>query len=157
MRKITAAVLMGLLLTFGVAACGDDDEDTTTGAEATSTEATAESAEEVTVTTGDTADGFSWEVSPTPTAETTSITYVNESEQDHALVFAQVSEGYTFEEAYELEGKKGSATDIADGGAKAGDTSTVEVKGEIEPGNYVLFCPIPGHYEQGQLSEFTIE
>ena len=90
------------VMALGVAACGGDDDEETTDA----------SAEEVTVTTSDTADGFSWDVSATPTAETTSVTLKNESEEGHGLVFARLGEGYTVDEAYELQGKKGSATDV---------------------------------------------
>lgn len=60
------------------------------------------------MTTGDTADGFSWEVSPTPTAETKTVEFNNDSEEFHVLIFARISEGFTFEEAFELEGEKGS-------------------------------------------------
>ena len=67
---------MALALVFGVAACGDDD-DSTTSAGGTETTTEAESAAEVTVTTGDTEGGYSWEVSPTPAADTTSIEYTN--------------------------------------------------------------------------------
>ena len=67
------------------------------------------------MTTSDTADGYTWEVSPTPTAETKSVTLVNESEEEHALVFARLGEGFTLDEAYELEGKKGSATEVTEG------------------------------------------
>jgi uncharacterized cupredoxin-like copper-binding protein len=147
-----AAIAASIALAAGIGACGgDDDEDTTSASEETA------SAETVTVTTGDTADGYSWEVEPTPTAETTTIAYVNDSEEEHGLILARINEGYTLEEAYELEGRKGSAETLAEGGAGAGKTETLEVKGEVEPGNYALLCPIPGHYQQGQLEEFEIQ
>ncbi len=153
-RKLSVAVA-AVTLAMGVAACGSDDEETTSASEETTSEAA--SAETVTVTTGDTPDGYSWEVEPTPTTETKTIEYVNNSETEHALVFARINEGFTLEEAYELEGEKGSAEDVAGGGAKPGETSTIEVKGEIEPGNFAMLCPIPGHYQQGQLEEFEIQ
>jgi uncharacterized cupredoxin-like copper-binding protein len=149
-RRLTA-IAASLALAAGIAACGGDDDEDTTAAEETA------SAETVTVTTGDIADGYSWEVEPTPTADTTSIEYVNESEEEHGLILARINEGYTLEEAYELEGRKGSADTVAEGGAKAGATETLKVKGDIEPGNYALLCPIPGHYQQGQLEEFEIQ
>ena len=139
-----------------VSGCGEDEEGETT------TEETA-SVQEVTVTTGDTADGFTWEVSPTPTAETETITYANESKEAHALIFARLNEGYTVDEAYELQGRKGSATTVAESDEKTspgpGQTVTIDVNEPIEPGNYILLCPIPGnppHYQQGQLEEFEI-
>ena len=153
-RAAIAITTVGLTVAAGgLAACGDDEE-TTTGEEAAS-------AEEVTLTTGDTEGGFAWEVEPTPTADTKTITYVNDSEQPHALVFARLGEGFTVEEAYELQGRKGSATTVAETDQKTspgpGETVTVDVTEPIEPGSYVMLCPIPGHYQQGQLAEFEIE
>ena len=151
----TATIIASLALAAGIAACGDDEEDTDSGGEE------AASAETVTVTTGDTADGYSWEVEPTPTAETTTIEYVNDGKEEHALIFARINEGYTLEEAYELQGEKGSAEVLVEGGAQPGKTATFKVNGEVEPGNYALLCPIGTpkglHYKQGQLEEFEIQ
>jgi hypothetical protein len=155
-RRATALAIATIALTAGAAACGDDDE--TTAATETTTETA--SAEQVTITTGDTADGYTWDVSTTPTAETKTIEFVNESKQGHALIFARLGEGYTVDEAYELEGRDGSATTLAEGGAGPGQTKTSQVEGAIEPGNYVLLCPISDkqgpHYKRGQLAEFEI-
>jgi uncharacterized cupredoxin-like copper-binding protein len=152
-KRTCAAVVAALALGTGVAACGSDDEETTSASD----EATeAASAEEVTVTTGDIEGGYSWEVEPTPTTETKSVTFVNDSEVEHGLVFAKLNEGYTLEEAYELQGRKGSTVPYVEGGAKPGDTQTFKVENPVEPGKYVLLCPIPGHYQQGQLQEGEI-
>jgi uncharacterized cupredoxin-like copper-binding protein len=152
-RAAIAAGVLALATTGGLAACGDDEE-------SPSAEETV-SATEVTVTTGDVEGGFSWEVEPTPTAETQTISYVNNSKQPHALVFARIGEGYTLEEAYELRGRKGSATSIVESDDKTspgpGETVTFDITKPIEPGNYAILCPIPGHYQQGQLEEFAIE
>ena len=155
MGRRWATVLGGAVagvMALGVAACGGDDDEGTTEA----------SAEEVTVTTSDTADGFSWDVSATPTAETTSVTLNNESEEGHGLVFARLGEGYTVDEAYELQGKKGSATDvIRSTGSGPGESVTADVTESLEAGDYVLLCPLAGkngpHYKLGQLEEFAIE
>ena len=65
------------------------------------------------LTTTDTPDGrYTWEVSPTPTAETILVNFRSESQQPHALIFARLGEGYTVDEAVELEGRKGSATEV---------------------------------------------
>ena len=140
------------MLVLGAGACGGDDDE----------EATEASAEEVTVTTSDTADGYTWDVSPTPTAETKSVTLQNDSEEQHALIFARLGEGYTVDEAYELEGEKGSATDvIRTTGAGPGKSVTADVTKPLDAGDYVLLCPITGsdgpHYKLGQLEEFGIE
>jgi hypothetical protein len=153
-RKRLIAGLSALAMATSVAACGGDDEDG--GGSDGGGDETA-SAEVLTVTTADVEDGYSWAVEPTPTAETKNITYVNDSEEDHALIFARINEGYTLEEAYELQGEKGSAEMLVEGGAGPGETAEFPVKGEIEPGNYAMLCPIPGHYQKGQLEEFEIE
>jgi hypothetical protein len=148
---VIGVAAVALTLALGASACGGDDDDETEA-----------SAEEVTVTTGDTADGYTWDVSPTPTAETKSVTLQNNSEEEHALVFARLGKGYTVDEAYELEGKKGSATEvIRDTGAGPGQSATADVTEPLDPGDYVLLCPLVGkegpHYKLGQLDEFAIE
>jgi plastocyanin len=136
------------VLAVGLAACGDD-----------SSESTAEetSAETVEVT----AVEYEFDLSATPTADTTSVTFTNDGEEDHALVFARLNEGFTVDEAYKLEGKKGSAEEIGTVGAGPGDTGTIKVKEPLAPGDYVMLCPISGpdgpHYKLGQLAEFSIE
>jgi uncharacterized cupredoxin-like copper-binding protein len=152
--RILASGVAALALGAGFIACGDDEDEDTAATETAS-------AETVTVTTGDTADGYSWEVEPTPTAETKTIEYVNESEEPHALIFARINEGYTLEEAYDLQGRKGSATTVAESDRQTspgpGETVEIDVTEQIEPGNYAMLCPIPGHYQQGQLEEFEIQ
>ena len=164
----TPALLLSLLGlgALGLVACGGDDDD----------EETSEaSAGRVTVTTSDAADGrYTWEVSPTPTAETTLVVFQNESKEPHELIFARLGEGYTVDEAYELQGEKGSATQVmrttsgAPGNRTAGGQQAGSPTGEIAdvtkpltPGDYVMLCPIDGkdgpHYKLGQLAEFAIE
>ena len=121
------------------------------------------------MTTSDTADGgYTWEVSPTPTAETTLVNFKNESKEPHALIFARLGEGYTVDEAVELEGRKGSATQVipqtfaAPGNRDAANTGEIaDVTKPLEPGDYVMLCPLAGkngpHYKLGQLAEFAIE
>jgi hypothetical protein len=150
------AIVLGVaaagVVALGAGACGGDDDEETTEA----------SAEKVTVTTGDTADGYTWDVSPTPTAETNSVTLQNESKEEHGLIFARLGQGYTVDEAYELEGEKGSATEVIRAtGAGPGKSATADVTEPLDPGDYVLLCPLAGkdgpHYKLGQLDEFAIE
>ena len=146
-------------MALGASACGGDgDEETTAG-----------SAGRVTVTTSDAADGrYTWEVSPTPTAETTLVNFKNESKEPHALIFARLGEGYTVDEAVELEGRKGSATQVIRMTFSAPGNRDADPRGEIaevtkplDPGDYVMLCPLAGkdgpHYKLGQLEEFAIE
>lgn len=144
-------------LTLGLAACGDDDESTETSAESEATTEEAASTENIEVA----ATEYDFELSATPTADTKTFTFVNDGEEGHALIFARINEGFTLDEAFELQGRKGSAELLAEGDAGPGKTSEVTVKGPVEPGEYALLCPIGGpdgpHYKLGQLEEFAIE
>ncbi len=113
--RLAVAAVAALALTFGVAACGDDEDSDTTAAETTestteSTTADTGSAESVSVTTTNDGDGFTWDVEPIPTADTKTVTFNNESDEFHVLIFARLSEGVTVDEALEAEGEKGTGT-----------------------------------------------
>lgn len=152
-RRIPAA-LAALALGFGVAACGDDEDE---GSDEAATEETVAAADEVTLT----ATEYEFDLSATPTAETKSVTFDNQGEEQHVMIFARINEGFTLDEAYELQGEKGSAEVVAEAEAKPGKSTTVEIKDPIEPGSYAMLCPIGGkdgpHYKLGQLQEFEIE
>ena len=154
-RAVLAAIALCSLV-FAVSACGDDDDDSSGSDEAATTTEETASAEEVTVT----ATEYDFELSATPTAETQSIVFDNQGKEGHVLIFARLGEGYTVDEAFELEGKKGSAVTLVETAAKPGKSETVEVKEPLEPGSYAMLCPIGGpkgiHYELGQLEEFEI-
>ncbi len=144
---------LALVLLLGLGACGGDDS-TDSSEASTSTEISAETVEV-------TATEYEFALSTNPTTETTSIEFVNDGAEPHALVFAKLNEGFTVDEAFELEGKKGSAVNYGSTGAEPGKTATLAIKKPIEPGDYVLLCPIGGpdgpHYKLGQLAEFAIE
>ena len=114
------------------------------------------SAEDVTVTAAE----YEFDLSATPTEETTSVTFDNQGKEFHVMVFAKLNEGFTLDQAIKLEGEKGSAETIAQTQAEPGETKTVEVKKPLEPGDYAILCPIGGpdgpHYELGQLVEFEL-
>jgi uncharacterized cupredoxin-like copper-binding protein len=38
-----------------------------------------------------------------------------------------------------------------------GETVTIDVTKPVESGDYAMLCPIPGHYQQGQLEEVEIQ
>jgi len=147
-----AVLVAAASLALGVAACGDDDDESSSD----SGEAAA-SAEDVTVS----AKEYSFDLSATPTADTKSVTFDNQGEEFHVMVFARLNEGFTLEEAVKLEGEKGSADVVAETEAPPGKSKTVKTKQPIEPGDYVMLCPIAGkegpHYKLGQLEEFSIE
>lgn len=153
--RVVSTLTASLALALGASACGDDDDEPASDSSASSEETA--SAEEVTVI----AKEYSFDLSATPTAETKSVTFDNQGEELHVLIFARINEGFTLDEAIELEGNKGSATTIAQTEAAPGKVKTLEIKKPIEPGEYAMLCPIGGpegfHYELGQLEEFEIQ
>ena len=152
-RRGVPVLLATLALGLGVAACGDDEDE---GSDEAATEETT-SAEEVTLT----AVEYEFDLSATPAADTESVTFDNQGEEFHVMIFAKINEGFTLDEAVKLEGEKGSADVVAEAEADPGESTTVDVKGPLEPGSYAMLCPIGGpdgpHYELGQLQEFDIE
>ena len=155
------AVLAAVMLAATFAACGDDDDDSDDSAATTETTEAADT-ESVTLTADDAGGNYTFELSATPTAETQEIVFDNQGEQPHVVIFARIGEGFTVDEAFELEGRQGSAETLVEGDAGPGKTKTLPIEGTLEPGNYAMLCPIPGpggkaHYELGQLEEFTLE
>jgi hypothetical protein len=153
-RKLASFAIAGVLA-FGVAACGDDDDDEGSDSSETSTE--IEDSKEVTVT----ATEYEFDLSATPTSGTESIKFVNDGEKFHVMVWAQIADGVSLEEAIKAEGREGTATLVAETEAAPGETSSVAVDKEVAPGPYVMRCPIQdedgAHYELGQLEEFDVE
>ena len=153
-RRYVAAALIAGALAFGAAGCGDDEEEGSGDSEATEESA---SAQEVTVT----ATEYEFDLSATPTTETEEVTFDNQGEEFHVMVWAQIAEGVSLEEAIKAEGEKGTATLVAQAEAAPGESTTVEVEEAPESGPYVMLCPIEGkegaHYDLGQLEEFDIE
>ncbi len=151
----------GLIAGGTLAGCGGDDDEGDTASEEASTTA-SEPVEEVTLTANDAGGDYTFDLSETPTAETKSVVFDNQGKEPHFLVYAKINEGFTLDEAVELQGKKGSAEVFVEKGAGPGQTKTFPVEGTIEPGSYAMLCPIPGpegepHYKLGQLEEFDIE
>lgn len=140
-----------LALALFVGACGGDDDDDSGGDDASATDVTV------------TAKEYSFDLSATPTADTQEVTLQNDGKQPHVLIFARINEGFTVDEAFELEGEKGSAEEVIQAfEVKPGQSKSAQVKGPLEPGDYAMLCPIPAgggetHYSLGQVQEFEIE
>ena len=152
-RRGALPTLLAALAVFAIAvfagACGGDNDDDS---------ASEASATDVTVT----AQEYSFDLSATPTADTQEITLQNDGEEPHALIFVRINEGFTLDEAFDLEGEKGSAKVVAQLDAGPGQTATKRVKGPLEAGNYGMVCPIEtedgeSHFDLGQREEFQIE
>lgn len=163
MRKIgtsggRAALTLALTAAVFAVGCGDD-EDEGSGDSAAGTE----SVQEVTLTADDASETEkSFELSATPSAETETVVFDNVGDVPHALIFVKLNEGYTVDEAIELQGRKGSTEEIGQTDATPGESTELQIKKPLEPGDYVMLCPIPNdegtpHYELGQLEEFSIE
>lgn len=153
MRRFATATAAAALIAIAAAGCGSDDDESTTE---------TASAVEVTLTADDiSATEKTFELSATPTAETASVNFVNEGDELHAMIFAKLNEGFTVDEAIELQGEKGSVEEIGTADAMPGEEKLVEIKKPLEAGSYVMLCPIGSkegpHYELGQLEEFEVE
>ena len=157
--RILTIASVTLVLALGAAACGGDDDDE----EEPATEA---GAGRVTLTADDdvAADEYTFDLSTTPTADTTGVSFENVGEVPHELIFARINEGFTTEEALELEGGRGSAELVGTsrGPIQPGTTDEVKVRGPLQPGEYAMLCNLrtedgTPHWELGQLEEFTIE
>ncbi len=157
MRRFAIVTAAAVLIAVPVAGCGSDDEESSSAPEETA------SVEEVTLTADDISETEkTFELSATPTAETASVNFVNEGDGPHVLIFARLNEGFTVDEAIELEGEKGSVDEIGTAEVAPGEEKLVEIQDPLEPGPYVMLCPIPNkegtpHFELGQLEEFDIE
>jgi hypothetical protein len=153
-RGASLLAVLALVGAGSLAACGDDDDDSS------GEETTAESAGPVDVTV--TADEYSFELSETPTepGEAT-FTLDNAGEEPHALIVARINEGFTLDEANELQGRQGSAEILGQSGAGPGKQGK-PIDADLTAGNYGLICPLTtkdgeSHYDLGQHAEFTIE
>jgi hypothetical protein len=150
--KVVVIAVGVLAIAVFAGACGGDDDDSDSGSEETS-------ATDVTVT----AKEYSFDLSATPTADTQNVTLQNDGKEPHVLVFARLNEGFTLDEAFELEGGKGSAEEVIKPIEVApGESKTAKVSGPLESGSYAMLCPIPAgggetHYSLGQVQEFDIE
>ena len=155
------AVLAALIaLSLFAVACGDDDDEGSGSGSEETTQTESGGAQTVTLTADDTPD-YTFELSATPTADTKTVKFKNVGEQLHVMIFARINEGYTLDEAFQMEGEGGSATVVGETEAKPGETKTVQITKPLKPGNYAMLCPIGGpqgpHYKLGQLQEFEIQ
>lgn len=142
-------VLIAVLLTIPLtlAACGgDDEEEETTAASETTTEATTP--EDTTTEAaaggggGETIDISEVEFAIKPadvTAQTGQVTFAisNDGSAPHNLEV----EGDGVEEV----------SDTIEGGQKT------DLTVDLQPGEYVMYCAIPGHREQGMEGTLTVE
>jgi plastocyanin len=145
MRRITWTIL-ALLLSAGVllaAGCGDDEDEGGGGGAQSTPEATEEATQESSgggeglTLTADPGGSISWEPSElSAPAGSVTITLVNESSTPHAVEV----EGMGVEE--ESETVTGGETQL-----------TVD----LEAGEYVFYCPVGQHRQNGMEGTLTVE
>jgi plastocyanin len=162
LKKLTMLLcaLGMLVLSAGLVACGDDDEDSaSTDGAATTTEASADA-----TTVDVTGTEYAFELSATPTAETQEVTYTNDGEEAHDLIFVKLAEGVTLDEAFEAQGREGTTEEeIGVTFAQPGQSGKpIEVKKPLDAGTYAMVCTLETkdgelHYDLGMQEEFTIE
>lgn len=173
MRVRTTALLFGVLALLAVGAvaagCGGDDESTTaSGAEDTATEADSENSEESSAaTTTAEAGGQNLEIKMgefyykpavvTAVAGAATIEAPNEGNAPHELVLAKTNDdpaklpttadGSVDEETLDIPGE----VEEVESGATGSTTL------DLDPGEYVMFCNVPGHYKAGMYGALTVE
>ena len=136
-----------LIVAFGLAACGDDNTDTSTAASTESTSSTAESTTESTTASGG-GGGAKVDISETEfkldpsdanvKAGTVTFNVSNDGTQVHNLEI----EGNGIEEQ--------STEDL-----QAGSSGQLTV--DLQPGTYEMYCSIDGHRDLGMEGEITVK
>lgn len=146
--KSLAPLAALLVLGTGLAACGNDSD--------SSTEAAAGGGQQIDVTAVD----YAFEGLPDTLEQgPVSVSFKNEGDEDHMLVFGKLNEGVTLDEV-----KRSDVTELGTIPPTApGEESQATISTEIsEPGNYFMLCPLKtkdgkNHYDLGQEYEFTVE
>jgi hypothetical protein len=109
-----------------------------------------------------TATEYNFDLSATPSSDTKTIAFKNDGKELHELIFAKINKGFTVDQAYQLQGRKGSAEIVGQAGAKPGQAQKVTLKQPLAPGHYAMICPLQTkggkpHYKLGQLQEFDVD
>jgi uncharacterized cupredoxin-like copper-binding protein len=161
MRRILAVVALLAIVLVG---CGDDTNDTPGGEAASDTSASAPA------TTEAAPEPFAFDVTSVdfgyelPTAEVPAgpmlVTQTNEGDEAHQVTFIRLEDGQTPDQLLDLITTEGDdALDPVNwaGGPNSippGETNTALVS--LEGGEYVAYCFIPDHAQQGMIEPFTV-
>ncbi len=166
MQRSAVALALMAIAVFAIAGCGGgDDETTTTTTEAEQSEgaagggsATSGGGKTVEIKMG---DYFFAPQNTALEAGPQTIEAPNEGSVEHELVVFKSnknpaslpteSNGDVNEEKLDEEAEE--IGEIAD--VEAGDTKSEEF--DLEPGKYVIFCNLPGHYAQGMYGTITVK
>lgn len=156
MRRLTITVAAALTVGVIAAGCGGDDNGTTT--QATTTGSGGSDGETLEIGMG---DYFFSPKDATAKAGSVTISAPNNGKLVHELVLTKTSgdpaslpttsDGEADEAKLEARGEfAGEIADVAAGETKEGTF-------KLTPGNYVMFCNLPGHYAQGMYGTLTVE
>jgi uncharacterized cupredoxin-like copper-binding protein len=155
-RLAISAALVSAAGAFAIG-CGGGDDDSTTQAQ-TNAETSASQGGSLEISMG---DYFFVPSDVTATAGSVTISAPNNGKIEHELVLAKTNtdpanlpttaDGEVDEAKLEAEGA--DAGEIAD--VAAGDTKKGTFK--LTPGQYVMFCNLPGHYTQGMYGTLTVK
>ena len=160
-RSITLLVVASIAAGAVVGCGGDDDngdEGTTSGTTAESTTPAPTATGKVTIKMG---DFFFDPKAVTTKAGTVTISAPNVGQVEHELVLIKsdadpadlpVSGNEVDEAALEQQGGElaGELEDVQPG-------QDPEKAFELTPGNYVMFCNLPAHYQQGMYGSVTVK
>ncbi len=162
-RPTAIAILAAISLAGG--ACGEDDEPASEGA-AAKAEATPDPTADPTPEGGAKADTVvrvsvgEWFVKPArATAKEGGIEFEVENE-GKVLHELEVVKTGTAPDALPVSANK---ADVEAAGAEIAEVEDIAPGSEkeftvaLEPGNYVLICNLPDHYEPGMYARFTVE
>jgi hypothetical protein len=153
-RKNLTLLLVPVFLVLG--ACGEADD--------TSGRAQQTPPQEVTTVSIEATD-YAFENPPTVQAGAVEFDMTNHGEEEHVMIIARVAEGVTVEEASNaLLAPPGPGTPpfsplFGIAGTEPGHDGNVT--GVLEPGTYIIFCPIPSadgtpHLAMGMVSSFEV-
>lgn len=139
MKKFLTLIAVLALATFGLAACGSDDSDSTSSDTESSAPADTGGGGETVDITADPNGDLAWtETSVDAKAGAATIELVNDSPTTHDLVVE------------DADGNQlGEAEDVAQG--------TTSFDTDLEPGDYTYYCSIDGHREAGMEGTLTVK
>jgi uncharacterized cupredoxin-like copper-binding protein len=162
MRRI---LVVGVLLTFLVAGCGDDSGRDDVGADGGAT-----TAPPPTDTTGAAAEPFEFDVTSVDfgyelatdevPAGPVDVVQTNEGDEEHQVTLIRLDDGQTPDQLLQTitdEGDDALDPSVFAGGPNgipAGETNAARV--DLAPGEYVAYCFIPDHAQQGMIEPFTV-
>ena len=155
-RKQTRSAVVGVALSasIGLVACGGSAAPTDT----TAAEGEAQVIDIV-------ATDYEFEGAPEElTTGPVELSFSNEGEEPHMLIFAKLNEGSTLEDAIKAKGEDGTTTDIGtippvEPGQEAPATISADI---TEAGEYFMLCPLETkdgefHFDLGQLKEYEVQ